>query len=177
MGSLEDRPAAMRRDERAFEAAFTQFAQTDSGVGGRLGQQTVLGETGNRIHFEHPRPALLIQPQVDSRQSLGADRQRGAASGIDHRRHRGAAFGKLEAVFRGGVLVFGDEVEELARRGNLNERQRLVIEQRQRPLGARNGPLEKRRTSHNGSNAREPRKERRPSERCSLPGSSPASRV
>src|SRR5580704_2844767 len=144
MGSLEDRSAAMGRNERAFDATFTQFAQTDSGMGGGLWQQTVLGQSRNRVDFENPGPALLIQPQIDSRQALGADRQRGTTSGIDQRRHRRAALGKLEAVFRRRVFVFCDEVEELPWRGNLNQRQRLVIKERQGPLRAGHGPLKKR---------------------------------
>src|SRR5580704_5606825 len=144
MGSLEDRSAAVGRDERAFDAAFTQFAQTDSRAGGRLWQQAVFSQSRNRIGFENPRPALLVQPQVDSRQSLGADRQRGTTSGIDQRRHRRAALGKLEAVFRRRVFVYCDEVEELPWRGNLNQRQRLVIKERQGPLRAGHGPLKKR---------------------------------
>ena len=83
MGSLQDRPAAACRGQRTFQTSFAKFAQADSGLGGRLGEQAVVGQPGNRVDFQDPGPPLAIEPQIDPRQPLGADRSRGAAAGID----------------------------------------------------------------------------------------------
>ena len=50
--------------------------------------------------------------------------------------------GKLETADRRVILVLRREVEELARRFDLNQRQRLVVEQADRPFRARNGLLQ-----------------------------------
>src|SRR6202041_2099930 len=102
----------------------------------------VLGEAGNRVDLEHPGPTLVIETQIDPRQTLGADGPRRATAGVDERRNGGPALRELEAVLRGRILVFRGVVEEFAGGRDLNEGQRLVVAERQRPFGPRDSLLE-----------------------------------
>ena len=128
--------------QAVLDRPFAKFTQADAGARGCLWNQAVFGQTRDRVDFQDPRTSTFVETNIDAGQALRSNGRCGLPPCFDNCRADMRWHVEFESVDRRSVFVLGGEVEKLPRRFDLDERERLIIEQAHGPFRAGDGLLQ-----------------------------------
>ena len=111
-----------------------ELRKADACSGGGLGSEAVIGETGDRVHLQHPGAVVLVEHEIDTAQAPRSQRRRcGDGRALDVLDEL-VGQPQLESVLDGVVVVLSLEIEKFSRADDLQHRQWLTLKHGKRVI-------------------------------------------